>query len=137
MTHERCPSCGRGGESLVVAVGSAHVTRTKELLKVKGTLINPAIIHDVVMSERGILEYQVVVDREDPEDELSSDVLRLLVAVEDGDAGRAVDLEELGRRVHSATEIRPVIEPVEDAGQIYDPSSQFKAQRFVDRRVIS
>jgi len=137
MTHDRCPSCGRGGESLVVAVGSAHVTRTKELLKVKGTLINPAIIHDVVMSERGILEYQVVVDREDPDDELSSDVLRLLVAVEEGDAGRGVDLEELGRRVHSATEVRPVIELIADAAQIYDPSSQFKAQRFVDRRVIS
>src|SRR5258708_28022353 len=41
-----CENCGRTGESLLVSSGSAHVTRTSELMKIKGTLVNPPVIHE-------------------------------------------------------------------------------------------
>ena len=61
ISHEPCPYCGRRGESLLISAGSAHITRTKELLKIKGTLVNPQIVHDVVMNTDGVIEYQMIV----------------------------------------------------------------------------
>ncbi|HQP31221.1 MAG TPA: AMP-binding protein, partial [Deltaproteobacteria bacterium] len=84
LTHEPCPVCGRTDTRIIPAVGSTYGTRTKELLKVKGTLINPQIMFDVVANVPGVIEYQFVVTKEKADDPYSMDQLILKVGVEAG-----------------------------------------------------
>lgn len=138
LTHGRCPSCGRGGQSMIVSTGSAHITRTKEILKIKGTLVNPQVIHEVVMNTPGVVEYRLVVAHRDPDDPLSPDRLLIRLGVDPelghGPWRRAGHHDELRTRVKHATEVTPEVELVEDLSEIYDPSSEFKATRIVDER---
>lgn len=136
LSHEPCPKCGRRGESLLISAGSAHITRTKELLKIKGTLVNPQIVHDVVMNTDGVIEYQMIVANSVEGDPISPDrlVLRIGLAPE-LDRG-SWDGEPLRRAVHGATEVTPDIELVAELSEIYDPARDFKATRIVDARVV-
>ena len=63
LTHEQCPHCGRWEPRFL---GSPY--RVDGLTKVKGTLINPAVILDGLsgLLSRGVREYQVVISRENP-----------------------------------------------------------------------
>jgi phenylacetate-CoA ligase len=132
LSHRRCPACGRGGQSLTVSAGSAHVSRSGDLLKVKGTLINPAVIHDVVMNTPGVLEYQLVVTNETEGDALTPEVVQLRVSA----AGDGIG-DRLREAIFHATEIRPTIELVDDPSAIYDPRNEFKARRVIDRRPVA
>jgi len=137
ITHERCGRCGRGGGSLLVSTGSAHISRTSELLKIKGTLVNPQIVHDVVMNTPGIVEYQMVVTLEDPSDPYSSDKVVLKLGLEpslERDAWNAAEIDPLRQRLLNAAEMRPNVEILDDLSAIYDPSKDFKARRIVDER---
>lgn len=137
ITHARCDRCGRGGGSLLVSTGSAHISRTSELLKIKGTLVNPQLIHDVVMNTPGIVEYQMVVMLEDLADPYSQEkvVLRLgLDPALDRQTWEGSDLEGLRQKLLRAAEMRPNVEIVDDLSTIYDPGREFKARRIVDER---
>lgn len=133
LTHETCPSCGRGGESLLISSGSAHVSRTSELLKIKGTLVNPQVVHDAVMNVAGVLEYQLEVANGVTGDPLSADELRLRVAL-DTTVQADFDRAELVAAVQNAIEMRPIVTLVDDPAQIYDHAVEFKARRFLDTR---
>jgi len=136
LTHEECPVSGRRGEGLLVSSGSAHVSRTSELLKIKGTLVNPQIIHDLVMNTPGVVEYQLVVTNAVDGDALSPDRLLLRVGLAAGaDASRWLQGtgEELRTRVKGGTEVTPDVELV-GLSEIYDPARDFKARRIVDQR---
>ena len=54
-------------------------SRADELLKVKGMLINPEAVIDLLLANGQIDEFQIVIDREDKGDALSGDRFRLLV----------------------------------------------------------
>ena len=139
ISNQRCERCGRGGGSLLISTGSAHVSRTSELMKVKGTLVNPQVIHDVVMSTEGVSEYQLVVTNQVADDPLSPDKLVLRVGLDprvdagawNGDGGGSAALRAA---VFNAIEVRPVIEVVCDLSEIYDPGKDFKARRILDQR---
>jgi phenylacetate-coenzyme A ligase PaaK-like adenylate-forming protein len=133
ISHERCPRCGRGGESLLISAGSAHISRTKELLKIKGTLVNPQVIHDVVMNTDGVIEYQMIVTNAVEGDALSADRLLLRIGL-DPDRGDTWDDAGLRTAVKNATEVTPDVELVSELTEIYDPSRDFKATRIVDNR---
>ena len=136
LTHERCPVSGRGGEALLISSGSAHVSRTSELLKIKGTLVNPQLIHEVVMNTPGVLEYQLVVTNKVEGDPLSPDRLLLRIGLNDGVEGAEwLDTvgAELRRRVQGGTEVTPDLVLVSQT-EIYDPTRDFKARRIVDQR---
>jgi phenylacetate-coenzyme A ligase PaaK-like adenylate-forming protein len=136
ISHEQCPKCGRRGESLLISAGSAHVTRTKELLKIKGTLVNPQIVHDVVMNTESVVEYQMIVTNSVEGDPVSPDRLLIRIGLlAEVDAG-SWDHEPLRRAVHGATEVTPDIELVGDLSEIYDPTREMKATRIIDRRVV-
>jgi phenylacetate-coenzyme A ligase PaaK-like adenylate-forming protein len=127
---------GRGGEALLISSGSAHVSRTSELLKIKGTLVNPQIIHDAVMNTPGVLEYQLVVTNKIEGDPLSADRLLLRIGLDHGvEGGQWLDGTgaELRRRVQGGTEVTPDLELVSQS-EIYDPTRDFKARRIVDQR---
>jgi len=140
ISNARCAHTGRVGQAMLVSSGSAHISRTNDLVKIKGTLVNPNVIHDVLMNTPGILEYQAIVARRDPDDELSPDRLQIRVAVEPehhaewGTSGtRSSDLAD---RVRATTEVTPEVVLVDDPSEIYDPTTQFKAQRLVDLRSL-
>jgi phenylacetate-coenzyme A ligase PaaK-like adenylate-forming protein len=118
-----CPRCGRTSERFV-----APVVRTKDLVKVKVMLINPALLLERLEALEGVEEFQVVVARQDPADPFSMDelVVRVAAAPEHGVA--------VGEAVQAAVGVRPRVE-FSPARAIYDPDTQTKAVRFVDRRV--
>ena len=131
VTNARCERTGRIGQAMLVSAGSAHIQRTGDIVKIKGTLVNPAVIHDVVMNTPGIVEYQAVVSRKDPDDDLSPDRFVIRVALE---PAAQVDTVEFGRRVKGATEVTPEVEVVEDPSRIYDHMRELKAKRLLDLR---
>lgn len=128
MTHEPCPRCGRNGDRLV-----GPVVRTKDLMKVKGMLMSPQTLQEAIRLVSGVDEFQVVVTRQDPADPYSMDELVVRVATRRSDVGRLTD--EVVAAAATATGVRPRVE-LAGANDIYDPSRDAKAQRFVDRRTI-
>jgi phenylacetate-coenzyme A ligase PaaK-like adenylate-forming protein len=132
ITDKQCPHCGRNDQRIVTTVGSTYGTRTKELMKVKGTLINPEIMRDAVANTAGVIEYQFIIAKEKADDPYSMDVIRLLIGADKGvDQGK---LEiELKDKVKRAVELTPKVEFVPLA-DIFNPGATLKATRVVDQR---
>lgn len=126
IVHDRCPHCGRHGERIV-----APITRTKDLMKVKGMLINPAVLLEALRTVPGVDEFQVVLTRQDPNDPFSMDdmIVRVATARSDRDALNG----QLVAAAQDAVRVRPRVE-FTTADDIYDPARQAKAERLVDRR---
>ena len=128
LTHEPCPHCGRREPRFL---GSPY--RVDGLTKVKGTLVNPAVLLEGLSSllSKGVKEYQVVIAREVPSDPLSSDVLRVRAACAGAERPRL--RQEIAATVRAETEISPEIEflPADGFGEI---AGGYKFKRFVDER---
>ncbi|MBN2282293.1 MAG: hypothetical protein JXO48_00205 [Deltaproteobacteria bacterium] len=101
-------------------------------MKIKGTLINPEIMRDVVANTPGVIEYQFIVVKEIADDPYSMDVLKLKVGADQG-----CDLEELEaelkNKVKKAVELTPKVEFVE-CSEIFNPGQTLKATRIIDER---
>jgi phenylacetate-coenzyme A ligase PaaK-like adenylate-forming protein len=117
--------CGRTSERIV-----GPVVRAKDLVKVKGMLINPAVLLETLQSIPGIDEFQVVVRRENSADPLSMDELVVQVA---GTIDQAALADVVIARARNAVRVRPRVEFV-SAKEIYDAGRQTKATRFIDQR---
>ncbi len=126
MTDEVCPHCGRTAERIV-----SQPVRTKDMLKIKGTLVNLDLLKEELDGVPGLDEYQVVIQKSDPSDPFSMDELVLRVAAPAAARDRVV--QDVAARTLSATQIRARVEVVE-ANAIFDPVKDPKAQRVVDRR---
>jgi phenylacetate-coenzyme A ligase PaaK-like adenylate-forming protein len=122
-----CPHCGRTGERVI-----DPVVRTKDLVKVKGMLINPALLLETLPAIEGVAEFQVVVRRQDPADPLSMDELVVRIARDDGGAGPAL-ADQIAAVTARTVGVRPAVEFV-TATDIHDPGGHAKLQRFVDAR---
>jgi phenylacetate-coenzyme A ligase PaaK-like adenylate-forming protein len=103
-------------------------SRADDLVKVKGMLINPEVITDLLLADGKVGEFQIIIDRENANDILSSDRMRLLL-----DLKPDADPEAIAESVRVATGVRPIIEKVERL-QIFDPDRTLKAKRFKDLR---
>ena len=128
LTHERCPHCGRGEPRFV---SGPH--RADGLTKVRGTLIDPAALHEQLaqLLRQGIAEYQVAVTREDRRDPFSQDKLIVRVACEEAARERAA--VAVPRLVKQAVEVTPSVEflPADGFAEI---AGSYKFSRFVDER---
>jgi len=128
LTHDQCPHCGRWEPRFL---GSPF--RVDGLTKVKGTLVNPAVLLEGLsgLLSRGVKEFQVVISHEVPSDPLSADELRVRVACAEEDQAR-LQLE-IEATVRTETEISPAIEflPADGFGEI---AGGYKFKRFVDER---
>ena len=93
-------------------------------------LVNPAIIEDILIADPGIREYQVVIERENPDDALSPDRLRLRLAHAADDETAAAGI---AAKVKTATGISPVV-ALEAAQDIYAAGDTLKSRRIVDTR---
>jgi len=124
-----CPHCGRTSERIV-----GPVVRTKDLIKIKGMLINPDVLLETLQSMQFISEFQVVIQHEIINDPLSMDEMLIRVELK-----AEADLEmanEIKRQVHRAVNVTPRVEFV-DRREIYSVGVQTKATRFIDRRTAS
>jgi phenylacetate-coenzyme A ligase PaaK-like adenylate-forming protein len=126
LAREPCPVCGRNGDRVI-----GPVVRMKDLVKVKGMLLNPAVLLETLRSIPEIDEFQVVVRREDPSDPFSMDELVVRVAARGGD--RPALASVIAARTQEAVRVRPRVE-FATATDIYDPATQTKAVRFADER---
>jgi phenylacetate-CoA ligase len=126
LTHEPCPHCGRTGDRVV-----PPIVRTKDLIKVKGMLINPPLLMETLRAVPGVDEYQVVLTKVNPTDPFSMDdmIVRVATTRTDRDAFAAAVVDAAQR----AVSIRPRIEIVA-LNDIYDPARDAKPTRLVDRR---
>jgi phenylacetate-coenzyme A ligase PaaK-like adenylate-forming protein len=122
-----CPHCGRRGDRVI-----GPIVRTKDLVKVKGMLINPAALLEALQGVTDLDEFQVVIRRADPSDPYSMDemVLRLAVHEPQREAVAAQAIE----RARAASRVTPQVE-FATASELYDPESQTKASRFIDQRM--
>ena len=127
ISHETCPHCGRLGPRIVT-----NTIRTAELVKLKGTLINPDAIKEAIATVDGIEEYQIVFTKEQPDDPYSSDKLLVRVSTPHDEQERV--RTQLTTKVTEAAEMRPVIEFVSSMSDIFDPTKTLKSTRIVDLR---
>ena len=103
LTREKCPHCGALTERIV-----SMPRRVDDLVKIKGMLVNPQALVDAVLGEPGLLDFQAIVDKEDPGDPLSMDRLRIRVVPA---AGAGAGLERiLAARVQQAIGVTPTVE---------------------------
>ena len=121
-----CFHCGRHGERII-----GPVVRTKDLVKVKGMLINPAVLLDALQGLADVDEVQVVVQRVDVNDPFSMD--ELLVRMATQSLAKDQLANDIADRVQQAVRVKPRVE-FTNVIDIYDPASQTKARRFVDKR---
>jgi phenylacetate-CoA ligase len=126
LARTPCPACGRNGDRVV-----GPVARGKDLVKVKGMLINPAVLLEALNAIPGVQEFQVLLRRKDPADPYSMDELVVRLACTSGD--REALSELVVARAQEAVRVRPRVE-FADPMDIYDPSTQTKAVRFLDER---
>lgn len=125
LARSPCPHCGRTAERIV-----GPVVRTKDLVKVKGMLINPTLLLARLQEVPGIAEFQVVVAR--PGGELGQDELLLRLAPHPSAEAGAVEAAAEAA-AQAAVGVRPRV-ALEPARAIYDPEAQTKATRFLDTR---
>jgi len=123
---EACPLCGRLGERIVSAP-----RRTGDLVKVKGMLVNPDIIFDLLSADRGIREYQLVIQKREAGDPDSMD--ELIVRLEAAATEHRRLVREVPGLVSKAVMVTPEVEFAAE-GEIHDPMKSVKARRLVDLR---
>ena len=128
ISNETCPHCGRQGPRVVT-----NTIRTADLVKLKGTLINPDFIKEAIATVDGIEEYQIVFTKEHPDDPYSGDKLLLRVASQPDQQERVKT--QLIAKVAEAAEMRPSIEFV-GMSDIFDPAKTLKSTRVVDVRPV-
>jgi phenylacetate-coenzyme A ligase PaaK-like adenylate-forming protein len=126
LTRERCPHCGALTERIV-----SMPRRVDNLIKIKGMLVNPQVLVDAIRGEAALLDFQAVVDKENPNDPLSMDRLRLRV-VPAVSAPAGLDAE-LAQRVQRAVGVTPVVERTAPDDPLL-AGRGWKAQPIVDLR---
>jgi len=126
LTREQCPHCGALTERIV-----SMPRRADNLVKIKGMLVNPQALVDAIRGEPALLDFQAVIDKENPDDPLSMDRLRLRV-VAAVSAPAALDAE-LAQRVQRAVGVTPVVERA-SADDPLLAGRGWKAQPIVDLR---
>ncbi len=126
-----CPYCGRCGTRLLASSDFSYAVRAEEAIRMDRKLVNPEAVKNQLAGIKGLLEYQLVVEKEDSRNPFSPDRLLIRLSV----AGRIrQDVErEVIERIEQAAAITPKVEFVQSP-DIYDPSTGLKATRFLDRR---
>lgn len=125
---ERCADSGVLGERL-----TQRPRRADDLVKVKGMLVNPALVLDILSAERSIQEFQLVVRKIDIDDMDSPDILEVRIAADETQQARL--LATIPDSVQRAIMVRPQVSFV-SASDIFDPAKNLKARRFVDARPV-
>ena len=121
-----CPHCGATVDRIV-----SNPRRADSFIKVKGMLVNPALLDRAMAADPQVLDYQFRLRRSDEADPFSMDELELAASVAPGtpEAHDAV----LAEAVKHAIGVTPRIARVTH-DELVDPGRAWKAKRFVDLR---
>jgi phenylacetate-CoA ligase len=126
LMRDKCPYCGALTERII-----SMPRRVDDLVKIKGMLVNPQALIESVLGEPALLDFQAIVDKEDPSDPLSMDRLRLRVVAA---AGADATLERnLAVRVQRAVGVTPEVERTE-AGDPLLARRGWKVKPLLDLR---
>lgn len=128
MTDEVCPHCGRTSERIVT-----QPVRTKDIIKIKGMLVNIDALTEQFAGIADLDEYQIVVRKADQNDPFSLDELVLRLAAPAEHWARVAD--DAARITLSVAQVRPIIEEA-SAREIFDPDVADKARRLIDARPV-
>lgn len=121
-SRERCPHCGSWTDRF-----TAMPRRVDALVKIKGMLVNPAVLIEAIETRLGGRTFQAVVEKRGT-GELAADAL--VVRVTDrADSGT----EGLIDAVRAAVGVTPEIQIVAPSALV-DPGEAWKMKKFVDRR---
>ncbi len=123
-TRETCPHCGANTDRLTEI---PH--RVDSLVKIRGMLVNPDLISEILAAQPGIAEFQIVIDRTDPSDRHSMDRMTLRIAL----TGENAAVDGLADRVKHAVGVTPVIE-ILSGDEIYRAGDTLKSKRIVELR---
>jgi phenylacetate-CoA ligase len=127
---EPCPHCGATTDRFV-----EPPTRGDGLIKIKGMLINPAVVEATLMAVPSVGEFQLRIEHENPEDTLSMDKFIIHISAENELNGIS-NTEQIAELVRSAIGIRPHIKVV-NREVIFDSEVSVKALRLIDLRSFS
>ena len=124
IDHAPCPHCGRTSPRV-----ASNLTRSGDLLKIKGMLVNLRHLKDWLEQLKEVSEYQIVIRPSDPSDPFSMDelLLRLALTGPEGD---------ISAKVTDMVGVQPKIETVAPDA-IFDPLRAVKPVRVVDERPAS
>jgi phenylacetate-coenzyme A ligase PaaK-like adenylate-forming protein len=128
LSHETCPHCGRDEPRF-----TRSPYRVGNLIKVKGTLVNPASIHEELthLQSSGLVEYQMALVKDDPADEFSADTLLIRLACESCNADRL--RHQVVAAVRRSAEVTPKVE-LFPPDHFSEHVQQYKFKRFLDER---
>ncbi len=104
--------------------------RKSELLKFKGTLINPKPLVSALSEIPEVEEFQVIFTRLNPSDPLSQDHLQVKLSTR---SDREKVKEKVINLALQVVEMRPEVIFV-DQNEIYDIEKSFKSKRIIDLR---
>ena len=124
LTRKRCPHCGALTERLV-----SVPVRRDGFMKIRGMLVNPQALADVLAADPAVVDFQAIVDKDDPSDPLSMD--RLLIKLSLRDAG------DLGSRIADKVKATIGVAPKIELVAPDDPAFAgrgWKAKPIIDRR---
>ena len=129
-TRAPCPHCGRATERLI-----QQPSRADDLVKIKGTLVNPARAIAAIEGIGYVRDFLFTVMKAEPADVLAMDVLRLAVVLEpDSPADAAA---AIAATVKVAIGVTPAVAALAAEEFAAESGSGWKAKRFVDRRAKS
>jgi phenylacetate-coenzyme A ligase PaaK-like adenylate-forming protein len=123
LTRAKCPQCGALTERLM-----SVPSRVDGFVKIRGMLVNPQAIVDVLRRESALADFQAVVDREDDAPS-AMDRLRLRVVAQQN--------SELAARIISQVRAVSGVTPIVEFTSAEDPllaGRGWKAQPIVDLR---
>ena len=135
MTWEPCPWCKRTLPRIASELRRVSEQHALNLTKIKGTLVDTALMGRVLSEMRGIEEWQIVL-RKEHDDPFGLDQFVVRVALRPGaDAGELqrevkARLLELSEVTPNAVEVLPLQELLELLGM----ETQLKERRFLDER---
>lgn len=121
IDHTPCPHCGRTSPRV-----ASNLTRSGDLLKIKGMLVNLRALKDWLEAAPGIAEYQIVIRPSDKDDLYSMDELVLKLAATDTP-------HDIAEQVANLVGVRPLVQIVAQ-DEIFDPLRAVKPVRVVDER---
>lgn len=122
-SRERCPHCGSWTDRF-----TATPRRVDALVKIKGMLVNPAVLVETIEYRVAGRTFQASVEKRGT-GEIATDALVVRVADQ---ADRAAE-SRLIEAIRAAVGVTPEVQYVA-AGALVDPGEAWKMKKFIDRR---
>jgi len=127
LTRAACPECGRAGGRII-----AHQGRAGTLIKIRGQLVDRAVLERCVSEFPGVIDYMILVSKENPLDGLSEDLINIEVVTKDGEQSDEF-VNTLAAQIKKEINVSPKIKLVE-LENLHVENVSIKTTKFRDER---